>query len=83
MIFMCYGVVFVVCVIGGLRDIVFDVDNEKERAVWEIVGFIDWEKDGDMMNGFSFEGIDEGLFNYVFDRCFDVFYNDCVWFCLF
>lgn len=41
---------------GGLKDTVFDVDFDKARAAWEIVGSSDWERDGiDATNGFAFE----------------------------
>ena len=35
---------------------VFDVDNDKQRAAWEMEGSTDWQADGiDATNGFSFE----------------------------
>lgn len=35
---------------------VFDVDNDKPRAAWEMEGSTDWKADGvDATNGFSFE----------------------------
>lgn len=35
---------------------VFDVDNDKPRAAWEMEGSTDWQADGvDATNGFSFE----------------------------
>lgn len=34
----------------------FDVDNDKARAAWEMEGSTDWQADGvDATNGFSFE----------------------------
>jgi starch synthase len=41
---------------GGLRDTVFDVDNDKPRAAWEVVGSSDFMRDKvDETNGFAFE----------------------------
>ncbi len=41
---------------GGLKDTVFDVDYDKERAAWELYGSTDWMRDGvDATNGFAFE----------------------------
>ncbi len=38
------------------RPAVFDVDNDKARAAWEMEGSTDWQADGvDATNGFSFE----------------------------
>ena len=35
-----------------LRDTVFDVDYDKARAAWEMVGSADWQRDGvDQSNG--------------------------------
>ena len=40
---------------GGLRDTVFDVDFDKERAAWDVYGSSDWQRDElDATNGFAF-----------------------------
>ena len=46
-----YGAIPVVRATGGLRDTVFDVDNEKERAAGEVDGSTDWKVTGDQTNG--------------------------------
>jgi hypothetical protein len=38
-----------------LQDTIFDVDDEKERAAWEVDGSTEWTATGDATNGFSFE----------------------------
>jgi hypothetical protein len=51
-----YGAIPVVRHTGGLRDTVFDVDSDKERAAWEVYGSTDYMADKvDGTNGFAFE----------------------------
>ncbi|CAI0628183.1 unnamed protein product [Linum tenue] len=56
MLGMRYGAVPIVRKTGGLADTVFDVDEQSNHH--------------EMTNGFVFEGIDEGSFNWALDRAF-------------
>lgn len=58
MIGMRYGAVPVVRKTGGLADTVFDMDDPSHP---------------EMANGFVFEGIDEGSFNWALDRAFSYY----------
>lgn len=44
---------------GGLKDTVFDVDHDAERAA--AVGY--------EPNGFNFDGTDQGALDYALNRC--------------
>jgi len=51
---------------GGLRDTVFDVDDDGRRAA----------EAGVCPNGYSFEGTDEASLEYALDRAIQQFYDD-------
>jgi starch synthase len=66
MIAMRYGSLPVVRRTGGLRDTVFDVDDDRERAA----------EAGCEVNGFSFDGKDEPDMDYSLDRAINYWFND-------
>jgi starch synthase len=51
---------------GGLRDTVFDVDDDGRRAA----------EAGVSPNGYSFDGTDESALEYALDRAIQKFYDD-------
>ena len=66
MIAMRYGTVPVVRRTGGLRDTVFDVDDDRERAAEE----------GLTPNGFSFDGSQHYDIEYALDRAMQMYQGE-------
>jgi len=66
MIAMRYGAVPLVRRTGGLRDSVFDVDDDQQRALEASVD----------PNGFSFDGTDDAALDYALDRALHYWYDD-------
>jgi len=69
MIAMRYGAVPVVRSTGGLRDTVFDVDNDADRA----------SSAGLSTNGFSFDGTQTSDMDYALNRALDAYYDKPRW----
>ena len=69
MIAMRYGTVPVVRRTGGLRDTVFDVDNDSARCA--TAGF--------PPNGFVFDGTETSDMDYALDRALDAYYDVDRW----
>ena len=69
MIAMRYGAVPVVRRTGGLRDTVFDVDNDSARCA--AAGF--------SPNGFVFDGTENSDMDYALDRALDAYYDADRW----
>jgi len=69
MIAMRYGAVPVVRSTGGLRDTVFDVDNDVDRA----------SAAGVAPNGFAFGGTQPPDMDYALNRALDAFYDKRRW----